>query len=121
MAEGEASTAGLMRESRDSRRLSSSSSSGRRWKTVPVTVVLPDCSAFFMELREDCKGFDCLAKVRLCGGSAKLATDCSYGVLLRVGKKLATVADNFCTSSCVLAASFSILIYRWDFTETSIQ
>ena len=83
MAESEASTAGLMRESRDSRRLSSSSSSGRRWKTVPVTVVLPDCSAFFMELREDCKGFDCLAKVRLCGGSAKLATDCSYGVLLR--------------------------------------
>ena len=37
---------------------------GRRWKTVPVTVVLPDCSAYFMELREDCKGFDCLAKVR---------------------------------------------------------
>lgn len=35
----------------------------RRWKTVPVTVVLPDCSAYFMELREDCKGFDCLAKV----------------------------------------------------------
>ncbi|CAI8011720.1 E3 ubiquitin-protein ligase MYLIP, partial [Geodia barretti] len=63
VAESEASTAGLMRESRDSRRLSSSSSSGRRWKTVPVTVVLPDCSAFFMELREDCKGFDCLAKM----------------------------------------------------------
>ena len=42
---------------------------GRRWKTVPVTVVLPDCSAYFMELREDCRGFDCLAKVhwaRLC-------------------------------------------------------
>ena len=36
----------------------------RRWKTVPVTVVLPDCSAYFMELREDCRGFDCLAKVR---------------------------------------------------------
>ena len=36
----------------------------RRWKTVTVTVVLPDCSAYFMELREDCKGFDCLAKVR---------------------------------------------------------
>lgn len=35
----------------------------RHWKTVPVTVVLPDCSAYFMELREDCKGYDCLAKV----------------------------------------------------------
>lgn len=33
------------------------------WKTVPVTVVLPDCSAYFMELREDCRGYDCLAKM----------------------------------------------------------
>lgn len=36
----------------------------RHWKTVPVTVVLPDCSAYFMELHEDCRGHDCLAKVR---------------------------------------------------------
>ena len=36
----------------------------RRWKSVPVTVVLPDRSAYFMELREDCKGMDCLVKVR---------------------------------------------------------
>lgn len=50
-----------MSEASDAR--TSAASSGRRWKTVPVTVVLPDCSAYFMELREDCKGFDCLAKV----------------------------------------------------------
>ena len=58
--ESEASTAGLVSGERRT-----SGGSGRRWKTVPVTVVLPDCSAYFMELREDCKGFDCLAKVCL--------------------------------------------------------
>ena len=65
-AESEASTAGLVRESGScgGGRRREYRSSGRRWKTVPVTVVLPDCSAYFMELREDCKGFDCLAKVR---------------------------------------------------------